>query len=100
MGGTATMDMPKVSRCDVTDCDYNMNNCCHTMAITIGDAMNPKCDSFCQVGSKGGDMSMTACVGSCKVSGCKFNSSLECRASEICVGYKGQDPDCLTFQMR
>ena len=90
--------MSKVIKCDVTDCAYNVDNCCHTIAITVGDESNPRCDTFCQSTMKGGDADCTAGVGACKVSACTYNDNLECGAQEISIGYKGQEPDCLTFQ--
>ena len=92
------METSKVIKCEVSDCAYNRDNCCHTMAITIGDGMNPRCDTFCHSTSKGGDIESIASVGACKVSACKHNNALECQTSEICVGYGDQGPDCLTFE--
>lgn len=92
------MKMSKVIKCEVKDCAYNMDNCCHTMAITVGDDMNPKCDSFCPSSIKGGEEDCFAGVGSCKVSGCMYNEDLECCSPGISVGYKGNEPDCLTFE--
>ena len=94
------MEMSKVMKCEVDECAYNMDNCCHTMAITVGDSMNPRCDTFCQSAMVGGDAGCTAGVGSCKTSCCRYNNNLECGASGISVGYKGHDPDCLTFQAK
>ena len=94
------MEMPKVIKCDIEDCAYNMDNKCHAMAVTIGDSINPKCDTFCQSMMQGGDLSSIAGVGACKVSSCTYNADLECQAMEISVGYKGQDPDCLTFHSK
>ncbi|MHC4743618.1 MAG: DUF1540 domain-containing protein, partial [Planctomycetota bacterium] len=67
-------------------------------AITIGDSTNPRCDTFCVSMTKGQASSQTATVGACKVSCCTHNSGLECEAPEICVGYKGEEADCLTFE--
>lgn len=41
------MEMSMVMKCEVDACAYNMDTCCHTMAITIGDSMHPGCDTFC-----------------------------------------------------
>ena len=49
------MEMPKVRKCEVADCAYNMDSTCHAMAITVGDGMRPRCDTFCQSVMKGGD---------------------------------------------
>lgn len=94
------MKMPEVMRCEVSDCVYNMDNRCHTPAITIGDGRNPRCDTFCHSTVKGGDASDMAGVGACKVSGCKYNNKFECHAPKISVGYRDQEPDCLTFQSK
>ncbi len=92
------MEMCKVMECQVSDCAYNMDNCCCTMAITVGDLQNPRCDTFCQSASNGGDTNCVAGVGACKVSSCTYNDCLECSAPGISVGYREQEPDCLTFQ--
>lgn len=92
------MEITKVRKCEVTECAYNTDNCCHAIAITIGDESNPMCDTFCQSAVKGGDNEATACVGACKVSSCQHNDSLECQCPEIEVGYQGYDADCLSFE--
>ena len=93
------MEMSMVMKCEVNDCAYNVDSCCHTMAITIGDGMHPRCDTFCQSStSKGGDTGSMAGVGACKVAVCKYNTNLECQAPGISVGYGEQEPDCLTFE--
>ena len=92
------MEISKVIKCEVNDCSYNMNDACNARAITVGDGTSPRCDTFCQSMTKGGDSGCFASVGACKVSSCAFNTVLECRSPEICVGYKEDEPDCLTFQ--
>lgn len=94
------MEMPKVMKCEVSDCAYNTDGCCHAMAITIGDPARPRCDTFCESAVKGGDVTCIAGVGACKIFSCRYNSELECSAPAISVGYKEQEPDCLTFQSR
>ena len=94
------MQVATVQKCDVTDCAYNIDNACHTPAITIGDETTPRCDTFCHAGSQGGDIGVTAGVGACKVSRCMYNESLECQASGINVGYESDEPMCTTFQAR
>lgn len=95
------MEMPKVMECDVTQCAYNEKKKCHALAITIGDGSHPHCDTFCQSGSmKGGDMTAMAGVGACKISECRHNDHLECRASSIRVGHLIDDIDCQTFKPR
>ncbi len=92
------MDMPKVVKCDVTECAYNIDEECNALAITIGDSTHPQCDTFCTSAAKGQASGGIASVGACKVSCCTHNSGLECQASEICVGYQGDEADCLTFE--
>ena len=92
------MEMSKVMECEVIECAYNMDNHCCTMAITIGDELHPRCDTFCRSIMRGGSTSCAAGVGACKISPCTYNNSLECAAPGIFIGYKGQEPDCLTFQ--
>jgi len=92
------MKMAKVIKCEVTDCVYNMDNLCHTPAITIGDGNSPRCDTFFHYTMKGGDAAELAGVGACKVSQCQFNKKFECQAPQISVGYCDREPDCLTFE--
>ena len=91
------MEMVKVSQCDAIECSYNLEQQCHALAITIGNMVDPKCDTFCTCPMKGGDISRTGSVGACKVEACTYNQSLECSAPSISVGHKAQDIDCLTF---
>ena len=95
------MEMVKVKRCDVRECAYNANGQCHTLAITVGSGEeHPMCDTFCPSSEKGGVEDTLAGVGACKVSGCAFNSDLECHSQGIEVGHQGNEIDCLTFQSR
>lgn len=94
------MQMPKVRECGVSDCAYNTHKQCHALAITVGDGMVPHCDTYCNMSPKGGDKSATASVGACKVPSCSHNKSLECQASEICVGYMHNDVECMTFDKK
>jgi hypothetical protein len=92
------MEMATVIKCSVHDCVYNMDNQCHTMAITIGDGNSPRCDTFWHSTMKGGNASNMAGVGACKVSVCKYNKKFECAARGITVNYRDQEPDCTTFE--
>jgi len=93
------MEMPKVLKCSVSDCAYNAKKACHAMAITVGEPQgDPACDTFFTSDRHGGVMDMTAGVGACKTSDCKFNEDFECMASNIKVGMKKGQPDCLTFK--
>jgi hypothetical protein len=92
--------MPQVADCTVRDCAYNMNKACHAMAITIGEAASPVCDTYFQASEHGGVKDLTAGVGACKMSQCQHNDNFECSAKSIHVAYKGREPDCLTFETR
>ncbi len=91
------MNMPKVISCDAPECAYNLNNICHALAITVGNGSIAHCDTFCSSSIKGGDPVAVGCVGACKCVSCLHNLSMECQASEICVGHEGADVNCLTF---
>jgi hypothetical protein len=91
------MEMPKVSECRANECAYNKDGMCHALAITIGDGFRPQCDTFCLSPVEGGDPACTGCVGACKVADCVHNTSLECQAPDVCVGYNEGGVDCLTF---
>ena len=91
------MDMPKIMQCTATQCAYNQEKQCHALAITIGDATHPHCDTFFEAPMKGGDPAMTGSVGACKVDICRFNESFECHAQGIQVGFLRDDMDCQTF---
>jgi len=94
------MKMPKVMDCSVGDCAYNDKKACHAMAVTIGEASDPMCDTFFKSTTPGGVKDMTAGVGACKVSECRHNEHFECAAGNIHVGFKHNHPDCLTFEAR
>ncbi|OPY66348.1 MAG: hypothetical protein A4E57_02842 [Syntrophorhabdaceae bacterium PtaU1.Bin034] len=90
------MEMPKISKCEVTECSYNQNALCHAIAITVGGD-HPVCDTFCGEKAKGGVADATGSVGACKESDCKFNESLECSAPSITVAHHYGHADCATF---
>lgn len=92
-------EMSKVLGCEATQCIYNKDKKCHTLAITIGDE-EPCCDTFYQAGRKGGVNEVIGGVGACKVDDCKFNNQFECRASGIQVVMNVDHPDCGTFQQK
>ena len=94
------MEMTKVMKCEVNDCVYNMDDCCHTTAVTVGDGNTPKCDTFCHSTVKGGDARDLAGVGACKISACRYNKKFECWAPGITVGYCELEPNCLTFKSK
>ncbi|MCC5574814.1 DUF1540 domain-containing protein [Microtetraspora sp. AC03309] len=91
------MEMPVVNECQVESCAYNRNGACHALAITVGDVHHAHCDTFLSGPSKGGDPSVTARVGACKMSDCRHNVQFECQAPGIVVGYSHDDAECLTY---
>ena len=94
------MKMSRIMECQVSDCSYNMNKKCHTLAITVGDSGCPCCDTFVDAHKKGGDSDTIAGVGACKSENCMHNKSLECMADSIVVGMHSGHPDCQTFAAR
>ncbi len=70
------------------------------MAITVGSAGHPMCDTFIKASQKGGVMDMKGGVGACREADCKFNQALECSASGIHVGLHADHADCSTFALR
>ncbi|NBM16510.1 DUF1540 domain-containing protein [Streptomyces sp. GC420] len=95
--GTSAVQMPVINECAVENCAYNNDRACHALAITVGDAHHPHCDTFCPSPPKGGEPSATGHVGACKMADCRHNSSLECHAPGISVGYLQDEVDCLTY---
>lgn len=94
------MSMPKILSCSVSECAYNINYECHTMAITVGDGNHAECDTYYRAKSKGGAADLIGGVGACKVDICKFNKSFECSAPGINVAPHSGHADCKTFTSR
>lgn len=92
-----TIEMPKVKKCEVNECGFNVDDNCHAKAITIGDYSNPGCDTFMDTDQHTHESVRIAGVGACKVSGCKFNDDYECMAQNIAVGFNQGKVNCLTF---
>ena len=92
-----TIEMALVSECDVTKCGYNVNSICHAKAISVGDGLNPGCDTFFETNEHNKEKKRIAGVGACKVSSCKYNTDFECNAENISVGFSKQKINCLTF---
>ena len=90
-------EMPVVSKCDIKECGYNVNNSCHAKAITIGDGSNPGCDTFFETSSPNRETKRIAGVGACKVSDCHYNQDYECTAESVSVGIANGKINCLTF---
>ena len=93
------MAMPKIQKCEMLECSYNLGSQCHAMAITVGGE-HAMCDTLLMATHKGGIQDMTGSIGACKVEGCSFNQSFECTASGVSVGMHHEHADCLTFQQK
>jgi hypothetical protein len=96
-----TLEMPNVDACDVTECVYNTSKACHARAITVGDSVDPCCDTFTKSSMHVKSTTQMAGVGACKVTGCVHNADFECGAPSIRVGYVAANHvDCLTYTAR
>lgn len=91
------IEMPLIKKCDVGECVYNIQSACHAKAITIGDSVNPGCDTFMKAGGHVRNSAIKAGVGACKVSGCNYNTDFECSADSISVSQHGSMIHCMTY---
>lgn len=92
-----TVEMPIISNCAVTDCAYNVTGSCGALAITVGDANNPRCDTYFAAVGHVSHTQIAAGVGACKVSACRHNHEFECTADIVKIGRPRGDAACLTF---
>jgi hypothetical protein len=97
---TLSIEMPVVGDCTVTDCAYNLDQSCHARAITVGDGVNPGCDTYFRNPTHAKEKQRTAGVGACKVAACQHNNDFECGADSIHVSHVGADVNCITFAPR
>jgi hypothetical protein len=92
------IEIPAVLGCASTDCAYNEGTECHAKAITVGDGVNPNCDTFLDSSSDHTASSgQPGGVGACKLSACAYNDDLECTAQSISVGNQGGKASCMTY---
>ena len=94
------LEMPTVAKCDVEHCAYNVTRKCRAKAITIGDSLDPECDTYLRSASHTHEGKRIAGVGAFKVRGCVFNQDLECTADSIAVGVDGTKVHCFTYAPR
>lgn len=103
--------VPKVSRCEMTECGFNQSMNCHAAAIQVGDPLvaepkkralqDPKCDTFTvDSGHHFGAADLIARIGACKADTCVHNVDLRCTAEAVQVGHHQDHADCRTYQMR
>jgi hypothetical protein len=92
--------MPAIIECEAMNCVYNKGLDCHALAINVGGATDecPKCDTFFQADSDGGEQLVIGTVGACKVGRCKFNKMFECLAEAVFMRQHGDHVDCATFE--
>jgi hypothetical protein len=96
-----SVEMPIVSECSIGECAYNANNACHARAITVGDtAVHPGCDTFLDSTPHSRARQITAGVGACKATSCRYNDDYECTTDKISVGHASSSICCLTYQNR
>lgn len=91
------MEIPEVSSCEESRCAYNVEQSCHARAITIGDGLNPMCDTFLNSISHAHSTDQIAGVGACKVGGCRHNEDFECQADHIDIQTPNGKARCMTF---
>ncbi len=48
---TMTLEMAEVAECAAVDCAYNRDSMCRARAITVGDGVEPNCDTAPNPGS-------------------------------------------------
>ena len=83
--------LPIVSDCKVSACSFNRNGC-SAAAMTMG---TDGCDTFADLGLKGGSGEGEAQVGACTRTDCVHNEHLECGAQAVTVGH--DSAQCLTY---
>ena len=94
------IEMPIITKCEVIRCGYNVNSNCHAKAITIGDEVNPSCDTFFLNSIHSRETLRIAGVGACKINSCQYNDDFECTANSISVGEARGKINCLTFSVK
>lgn len=94
-----SVDVPEVGNCAAKHCAFNRDGNCHAQAITVGNSIDPVCDTFIASGQHN-KRQPCAGVGACKVARCRHNDDLLCQADSVRVGMHGQHAKCETFDPR
>ncbi len=89
------MEMVSIKGCGVTNCAYNREKQCRTLAITVGP--HGECNTFVHASPRAGFPEVRGGVGACQAANCRFNESLECRAASIDVSSDERHADCGTY---
>jgi len=92
------MDMVRVKSCDASECNYNADEKCHAIAISIGVGRQPVCDNFLKIGEKMGISEIDGIIGACSVENCQFNRMLECGAEEVLLKKNSVHVECYSFR--
>jgi hypothetical protein len=92
--------LARVEKCSTKNCAYNSSNQCHANAITVGEGMMTKCDTYLPSLLHVDEKTRVAHVGACKVSTCAYNEDFECRAKQVRMGQVNGQPGCLEFASR
>ncbi|MEQ1875821.1 MAG: DUF1540 domain-containing protein [Bdellovibrionia bacterium] len=90
----------RVEKCSARNCAFNGGNQCRARAITIGEGVMTKCDTFLPSFHRVDEKTQVAQVGACKVSTCAHNEDLECRAKQVRIGNLNGEPGCMDFVAR
>lgn len=98
----ATLEMPHVAECTVSECSYNHDGC-HAFAINVsGTNGTADCATFIPLTTRGGLDRVFTQVGACQRVDCEHNANLECTATAVRIG-AGESSDtanCLTYSPR
>ncbi len=98
----ATLEMPHVAECTVSECSYNHDGC-HAFAINVsGTNGTADCATFIPLTTRGGLDRVSTQVGACQRVDCEHNANLECTATAVRIG-AGESSDtanCLTHSPR
>lgn len=74
------MEMIQILKCDMSDCEYNIDNLCHTIGVNISE--RAECQTYIQGKNKRGFQEVKGGIGACHTANCEFNVEHECRARD------------------
>ena len=94
--GGVRMKMSPIQSCAMSNCAYNRNNECTTMAINVG--AHAECNTYIHGSARGGFPDARGGIGACLAAECRYNKQLECAAPCIAVADHYRHADCCTFE--